>query len=224
LAYILCIETATPTCSVAISRDDTLIAEEHISEGLRHSAALTTIIDKVLSEANLSSSMLSAVAISDGPGSYTGLRVGASTAKAICYAHDIPLIAISTLESIASSSPSTPGYVMATIDARRMEVYAAIYDGDTMIEPVQSVIWADDYVSDLVKRFPELSIVGTGVQKGEDHFRKCGVSRYDEIECRASFLAKSAYKGFVEKKYADLAYHVPNYFKMPNITTPKQKF
>ena len=113
MAYILSLETATDVCSVALSHESEIISEEHISDGMRHSSALTTLIQNTLRSVALSPGDLDAIAISDGPGSYTGLRVGASTAKAMCYAQDIPLIAISTLEGIAVSYthltlPTTP--------------------------------------------------------------------------------------------------------------------
>jgi len=224
VAYILCLETATNTCSVALSKEKAVVAEEHISEGMRHSQALTSLIDAVLATAGIQPSDLGAVAISDGPGSYTGLRVGASTAKAICYAHSIPLIAVSTLEGIADSYGSTETPIMATLDARRMEVYAAIYRDNEAIEEVQSVIWDASYLSSLMASYPSLQIVGTGVEKAQDLFTVHTGIRYEEIECRASFLAGPAYQKLMASDFVDIDYHSPNYFKMPNITTPKRKF
>lgn len=223
MAWILSIETATDACSVSVSNGEQEISHEHISGGMRHSAALTSLINKALATAELKTSGLDAVAISDGPGSYTGLRVGASTAKAICYAHDLPLITISTLESIAYSCTTNDRTVMATLDARRMEVYASIYENSKEIAPTQSIIWEEDYIAELAQRFPQLTIIGTGVNKAIELFADYEAVSLYEIECSASHLIKLAYRDYQEKRFADIAYHSPYYFKSPNITTSKKK-
>jgi len=223
VAYILCLETATNTCSVALSQEGHLVAEAHISEGMRHSASLTRLIDKVTKQAKIRADELNAIAISDGPGSYTGLRVGASTAKAICYVQDIPLIAVSTLEGIADTYKRPERTVMATLDARRMEVYAAFYQGTKEIEGVQSVIWDEGYLRKVLGRHIHLSIVGTGVEKAKELFSLHPTVEHKEIECRASFLMAPAYRKYTAEDFVDIAYHSPNYFKRPNITVPKRK-
>jgi len=223
VAYILSLETATDTCSVALSQKASVIAEEHISEGMRHSSALTSLIQKVLASAGLPSKDLAAVAISEGPGSYTGLRVGASTAKAICFAHDIPLIAISTLEGIAHQYSQDEIPILATLDARRMEVYGSFFQNKKEIEAVQSIIWDEVYVKELVTKYPQVMIIGTGVEKAKDLFDSYSTVRYQEIECRASYLTAPAWGKYQEKDFADIAYHSPNYFKRPNITVAKSK-
>lgn len=222
MAIILCIETATDACSVAVGRAEELLAEEHISEGMRHSSALTQLIDKVMSRAGLKAQNLDGVAISDGPGSYTGLRVGASTAKAICYAHEIPLIAISTLEALADHYEE--GHpIMTTLDARRMEVYAAIYRDKKELLPVKSVIWTEEEIKGLLTAYPNLSIVGTGVNKAKELFESLSYQDYQEVECRASHLLRPAYLRHLKNDVVDIAYHSPFYFKMPNITVSKPK-
>lgn len=223
MAYILSLETATDTCSVALSQKATVISEEHISEGMRHSACLTTLIDKVMRSVSVRPNELEAMAISDGPGSYTGLRVGASTAKAICFAHDIPLIAISTLVGIAHHCTQGQTPLLATLDARRMEVYGAFYQEKKEIEGVQSLIWDQKYLQVLSEKHSELMVVGTGVEKARDLFDNHPSIRYQEIECRASYLAAPAWAKYQVKDFADIAYHSPNYFKGPNITVPKSK-
>ena len=146
---ILCLETSTDVCSVALFSDGRLVAFRETQEKNAHSARLTVMIEEVMQEAGLSYTSLSAVAVSMGPGSYTGLRIGAGVAKGLCYALNIPLIAVSSLESIAleiagriqamqwEKSP----LIVPMIDARRMEVYRAIFDArGQMIKEVEAEI------------------------------------------------------------------------------------
>ena len=190
---------------------------------MRHSAALTTLIHNTLRDADLNISDLDAVAISDGPGSYTGLRVGASTAKAICYAQDIPLIAVSTLQGIAHQYDRGHSIVLSTLDARRMEVYGAFYQEKQEISDVQSIIWDEAYIKELTSKHPDIFICGTGVEKAKDLFDPYPSIQYEEIECRASYLVLPAWDKYQAKDFVDIAYHSPNYFKKPNVTIPKAK-
>ena len=127
-SHLLCIETTTTQCSVAICTQGEVIGlalSKH--ENYQHSQLLHTYIDTVLSENNLKPSDLTAIALSSGPGSYTGLRIGAAAAKGLCYANDIPLIAIPTLDILAREINPKEGHIVATLEARRDEVYCAIY-------------------------------------------------------------------------------------------------
>ena len=129
MAHILNIETATTNCSVSISFDgDILAIREDYNDTYSHSERLHTYIDEVLKESNMRPNDLSAIAVSKGPGSYTGLRIGVSTAKGLCFALDKPLISIPTLESLAYQVTTDKGVIIPMLDARRLEVYASIYD------------------------------------------------------------------------------------------------
>jgi tRNA threonylcarbamoyladenosine biosynthesis protein TsaB len=129
MTYILNIETATKNCSVAIARDGkTILFKEMAEEGYSHAEKLHVFINEILNEIEISCKDLSALAVSQGPGSYTGLRIGVSAAKGLCFALDIPLIAIDTLEVLASQVKVADGIIIPMIDARRMEVYSAIFD------------------------------------------------------------------------------------------------
>src|SRR6476661_4332435 len=142
MALILLLETATSVCSVAVAEDGKLLAIHEESEKNIHATHLTLFIENVMQQAGRSLSDLDAIAVSMGPGSYTGLRIGVSTAKGLCYAMDKPLIGINTLESMAAviANSSTSLYV-PMIDARRMEVYTAVYDADLKeILPTQAMI------------------------------------------------------------------------------------
>ena len=131
MALILGIETATKNCSVALFKDVIVIAEkEYISDGYSHAEQLTLFIQQVIDSAKITLKKIEAVALSMGPGSYTGLRIGTSTAKGLCYALDIPLIAISTLKAMAFAMAKNEKSAIycPMIDARRMEVFSALYD------------------------------------------------------------------------------------------------
>jgi len=220
VALILSIETATEVCSVALADDDRLLSQRTLEKGMRYSAILTTLINEVVVESGYFMKNISAVAISNGPGSYTGLRVGASTAKGICHALDIPLIAVSTLESLAYTIKGGDP-VMATIDARRMEVYAAIYSGKKIMEDVHALIWSSESIQNLSNKYNSLTICGNGVTKAE-----LLLNNYDHIirhpsECNAALLVPLAHESFQKESFADIAYHDPFYYKSPNITVPK---
>lgn len=127
--YILNIETATKNCSVSLAQNGvTLICKEMADQGYSHAEKLHVFIEEIMKEANIALVDLSAIAISQGPGSYTGLRIGVSAAKGLCYALNIPLVAVDTLESLARQVKETDGTIIPMLDARRMEVYSALFN------------------------------------------------------------------------------------------------
>ena len=128
MSYILNIETATKNCSVALAKDGkTILCREIAEEGFSHAERLHVFIEEIIKEAEITFQDLSAIAVSQGPGSYTGLRIGVSAAKGLCFALEIPLIAIDTLQVLASQVKVSKGLIIPMIDARRMEVYSAIF-------------------------------------------------------------------------------------------------
>jgi tRNA threonylcarbamoyladenosine biosynthesis protein TsaB len=128
LSYILNIETATKNCSVALAKEGkTILCKEIAEEGYSHAERLHVFIEEIVKEAGITFSDLAAIAVSQGPGSYTGLRIGVSAAKGLCYALGIPLIAIDTLQTLASQITVSDGLIIPMIDARRMEVYSAVF-------------------------------------------------------------------------------------------------
>ena len=129
LSFILHIETSTKNCSVSIAKSGELISLKEINNGAySHSEMLHPLIKEALLESKLTIKEIEAIAVGKGPGSYTGLRIGISAAKGLCFANDIPLISINSLEILAHSTTIDKGYIIPMIDARRMEVYSAIYD------------------------------------------------------------------------------------------------
>ena len=221
MAYILCLETSTDVCSVSLSKNEVVLASVTITEVRKHSAELTTAINTCIANANINIQDLSAIAISDGPGSYTGLRVGASTAKGMCMALGVPLITIPTLYSLAHQYFKSDQYVMPTIDARRMEVYTTIFRNDETVEPVHSFIWEQSSVQLLAKKYSPLIICGNGISKAEHLFSNTDVTLIP-CEANADWMVPLAHTKFEKSAFVDLAYHDPFYFKSPNITIPKK--
>ena len=128
MSYILNIETATKNCSVALAKDGkTILCKEIAEEGYSHAERLHVFIEEIIQETGITFQDISAIAVSQGPGSYTGLRIGVSAAKGLCYALGIPLIAVDTLQVLASQSNVSDGLIIPMLDARRMEVYSAIF-------------------------------------------------------------------------------------------------
>ncbi|HOD10928.1 MAG TPA: tRNA (adenosine(37)-N6)-threonylcarbamoyltransferase complex dimerization subunit type 1 TsaB, partial [Flavobacterium sp.] len=129
MSYILNLETATKNCSVSLAKDGkTIFCKEMAEQGYSHAEKLHVFIEEILKEANVNFSEIKAVAVSKGPGSYTGLRIGVSAAKGLCYAAGIPLIAVDTLAVLANQVQIADGLIVPMIDARRMEVYSAVFD------------------------------------------------------------------------------------------------
>lgn len=232
MSLILCVETATETCSIALSQDGLCLKEHTLDEHMRHSSALTPMIKELLSATALSTVDLDAVCVSDGPGSYTGLRVGVTTAKAMCFAHNIPLIAISSLMSIAYGvrkeiSKDDNALIIPTIDARRMEVYLAIYDHRlTPIESTHNLIYTQESINKLCDRYQgkPMYICGHGAQKlsESDIVLSDQITVYPTL-CNAANLCAQAEEMFHNKNFVSSIYHKPNYYKAPHVTVPKHK-
>jgi tRNA threonylcarbamoyladenosine biosynthesis protein TsaB len=223
--YILCIETSTDICSVALCNRDIVVASQTSYEGNSHTEQLTIIISDILSDANIKMNDLSAIAISHGPGSYTSLRVGASTAKGLCYALDIPLIAIGSLDILASPliNKGIEAVIMPMIDARRMEVYTSIYNGSKVIKPSYSLIFDTETVDALKLDYGHLHICGSGAAKCVDLIGIEYCTLY-HLTTDAIYMAKLAYNSFEKEVFENVAYYNPEYLKLPNITTTTKKF
>mgnify|MGYP001817478491 CR=1 FL=1 len=169
MAVILNIETATTNCSVSISRNGECIGlKEDYDKKYSHAERLHVYIDDVLKEANLSTKDLDAIAVSKGPGSYTGLRIGVSAAKGLCFALDIPLISVSTLESLAHQVNAESGVIVSMLDARRMEVYSAVYDIKySLIREIQAQILDNSSFENYLNQ-GNAYFVGNGVEKTKE--------------------------------------------------------
>lgn len=215
---ILLIETATRICSVGVaSQQQMLSIREDKSTQYSHSTQLTTFIQSVLKDAGLNFSDLDAVAVSMGPGSYTGLRIGVSAAKGICYGLDIPLIAVNSLYAIASVGKENIAahhdYYIPMIDARRMEVYNAVYDNqlNTLRETMAEIIDADSFSSFLQEG--TLAIFGDGAAKCREILTHANITIYDDIYPSVSGLKQPAFENFSNQDFVDVAYFEPFYLK-----------
>ena len=220
---ILCLETATPSCSVALVHNSEILACEEDPKGQNHSEKITLFIDSVMKKAGISYDQLDAVAVSMGPGSYTGLRIGVSTAKGICYAVSKPLIAVETLEAMAYGCKNN-GILIPMIDARRMEVYAAIFDENVnKIKDTEAVIIDENSFSDL-KKDHHLYLFGDGADKCAELFASDDkITVIKDFYCSATYMNTIAQQKFNNKEFVDVAYFEPFYLKdfVPGTPTVK---
>ena len=226
MAKILNIETSTEICSVCISENGKLLAIAESHEGFNHASNLTLFIQKCLKEAKLQMQDLDAVAFSKGPGSYTGLRIGVSAAKGICYALNKPLIAVETLTAMASVSAAKEQIQNALycpmIDARRMEVYTALYNFENeKVKDLQALIIDSESFLPHFNEGKQIVFCGNGSEKCKAII-KTPQAIFSSIQCSSAHLISHAEKQFKSKTFEDIAYFSPLYFKAPNITLPKK--
>lgn len=228
MACILHIETSTDVCSVALSEDGAVLFSKEDFDGSQHAVTLGVYIDEVLSMADSHAKPIDAVAVSCGPGSYTGLRIGASMAKGICYGRGIPLIALPTLKVM-----SVPVLLMDTlpedallcpmIDARRMEVYAAIYDRalNSVKEVSADIINADSY-TEYLEQHP-IYFFGNGAAKCKEVITHPNAKFVDGIQPLARWMFPLADRQYLDGTFQDVAYFEPFYLKEFVATVAKNK-
>ncbi|MGN7985943.1 tRNA (adenosine(37)-N6)-threonylcarbamoyltransferase complex dimerization subunit type 1 TsaB [Pedobacter sp. 22226] len=227
MAKILQIETATAICSVALSvNGETISFKEEQGQNL-HAANLTLFIDEVVKTAGVSYQELDAIAVSKGPGSYTGLRIGVSTAKGLCYALDKPLIAIETLEMMAagflSENPDYSGLICPMIDARRMEVYTTVFDVQlSILLPTEAKIIDETSFADLLNQ-QTITFLGDGAAKCADVLTHPN-ARFDAANFNAApYMSKLANQAFSKGNFEDVAYFEPFYLKDFVVTQSKKQ-
>ncbi|MFP4664096.1 MAG: tRNA (adenosine(37)-N6)-threonylcarbamoyltransferase complex dimerization subunit type 1 TsaB [Bacteroidales bacterium] len=233
MPVILHIETSGKTCSVALSEEENVLMEKTIREDRSHAKSLTIMIQEMMKSADMAFSRLDAVAVSAGPGSYTGLRIGVSVAKAICFASDIPLIAVPTLEILLkhlfhhvneSGLPvDKADYFVPMIDARRMEVYQVVFDRNgNLVENVAAKIIDETAYSHLLEEH-YLVFFGNGAGKCQDIIRHQNALFISDIEPEAKFMTEIALEKYRSKAFEDTAYYEPFYLKSFQATVPKNK-
>lgn len=227
MCTILQLETATPVCSVALSINGKTVAQKEETAHNIHAAKLTLFIEEVMGQAHLTFNDLDAVAVSKGPGSYTGLRIGVSTAKGLCFALDKPLIAINTLKMMAAGflqqNPGFKGLICPMIDARRMEVFTGVYDGDlTEIEPTNAKIIDDNSFIDLLAQ-NDIAFIGNGAEKCQALINHTNAQFLSANFNSATYMSSLANLAFMDNKFEDVAYFEPFYLKDFVFTTPKNK-
>jgi len=224
--YILCLETSGPSCSVALSLNGQCISIEHSTGEWKHSQYLTTKIEECFKKVNFQMQNLNAVAISQGPGSYTGLRVGASTAKGICFGLDIPLIAIDTLKIISSPERQKINgtdlkYIIPLIDARRDEVYYNIYNVELEAQTeTKPHILQEDSFQEIISK--GAVICGDGALKAAKILNLTSHSSCDQSFPSAQYMDNLSFVKYQSNSFEDIAYFSPFYLKPPNITKSKK--
>ena len=221
---ILCLETSTAVCSVALVENGNVIALRESLDGQNHAEKITVFIDEVMKEANVSYRDLDAVATSMGPGSYTGLRIGVSTAKGLCYAMEKPLIAIDTLSAMAYGfkdykTTRLQDYKLGSIlcpmiDARRMEVYTAFFNDKLERTSETEALVVDENSFMDMKQSHHLYLFGDGADKLASLFENDErITVVEKFHCSASYMAKLADEAFKNNDFVDTAYFEPFYLK-----------
>ena len=218
---ILCLETATPVCSVALNSACCTLAMRETEGQNAHSEKITNFIREVMEEAKIDYPQLDAVAVSQGPGSYTGLRIGVSTAKGICYAADLPLMAIDTLEAMAYGMKDKLGsqigpddLLIPMIDARRMEVYASVFDANlNKINDTAALVIEENSFEDLRKDH-RLWLFGDGAPKLSKLFEnQPNIHIIDGFKPSAAYMKVLAERALQQQQFVDVAYFEPFYLK-----------
>ncbi len=222
---ILCIETSSLVCSVALFQGGALIAYEESFLAKNHSSVIIPMIDQLMASSGTDFKALKAIAVSSGPGSYTGLRIGVSTAKGFCSALDIPLIGIPTLQAIANGFVGTSGYkdglICPMFDARRMEVYYWL--GDYMgneIHAVKPLILEDESFADLLKE-QKIYFIGDGSKKTATVLDHQNAAFVPDFQPSARWLGSLAQEKYAKAKFEDVAYFEPFYLKETVVAVKK---
>ncbi len=226
MGYILHLETSTQQCSVALSRKGSCIVQNALlTENYSHSEKLHLFIDGLIKEAGIGTSQLDAVAISKGPGSYTGLRIGVAAAKGLCFALEIPLIAINTLQILAYPHFQTISldYIIPMLDARRMEVYTAVFDRkQNWINNTNALVLNSESFLDQLGDASCL-IIGNGAEKFKSLTPKINAHFTKEVHYPSAVnMIQLAWKKYTEKDFVALAKFEPFYLKDFQTTAPKK--
>ena len=211
--YILNIETATKNCSVSLAKNgETILCKEIAEQGYSHAEKLHVFIEEILKETGIGVNDLNGIAVSKGPGSYTGLRIGVSSAKGLCYALGIPLISVDTLQVLAKQVVIENGLIVPMLDARRMEVYSAIFDKSySKIKEVQAEILTENSYADSTETF---YFIGDCQEKCKTVLTAANFYFLPEIVFpSASEMSALSYEKFINNDFEDVAYFEPFYLK-----------
>ena len=221
MANILNIETSTEQCGVALSQNANIIAiKEVLEKGFTHAKQLHTLIHEVIYEFGFSLDQLDAIAVSEGPGSFTGLRIGCVAAKGLCFALDIPLIPIPALQILAAPH-SENSKVVSLLDARRDEVYAAVYDigGALKTETHAHILTPNSFVDLAAEQF---CFVGTGAEKTRNLFSSNPNWKFVSSHPSAEAMPALAFEAYKKKQFANINSFAPAYLKPVRITASKK--
>lgn len=225
MTHILNIETSTKNCSVSIAKNGALISLKEINNGgYSHAEMLHPLIKEALLESKLTINQIDAIAVGKGPGSYTGLRIGVSAAKGLCFANDIPLISINSLKILAHTIPIDKGNIIPMIDARRMEVYSAIYDESfTLIRETKAeIIDKSSFIDELQNH--TVYFLGDGAEKCQEIILHKNAVFIKDAFPSAKEMVKLSYEKHKVNNTENLAYFEPFYLKNFIATQEKKKF
>lgn len=216
MAYILCLETATQVCSIALCKDGNIVAKKESDAPNAHSRVVAQFIQDILRESGIGIERLDAVAVSKGPGSYTGLRIGVSAAKGLSYGRDIPLISIPTLRSLtagAITADDSADLYCPMLDAKRMEVYTALFDKTGLeIAPTTASIIVDDSFAEYLKD-KRMLFFGDGAAKCRQVLTHPNAFFNTDISADAGHMAHLVQEKFDASDFEDNAYFEPFYLK-----------
>ena len=225
---IILIETATALCSAALAENGSIVSYRESSEPRAHASKTAVFVKEILEERNLSAKDCSAVCVSMGPGSYTGLRVGVSTAKGLCFGAGIPLLAVGTLDILVMQAitegilPEGCRYIIPMIDARRMEVYTAVFSDDgRQVEETAPLVVTEDSFGRYLEEGPVL-FIGDGAEKCRGTITSPNAS-FCQCCPKASAMLLPAIREYKEKRFKDTAYFEPFYLKEFVATSSKKK-
>ena len=224
---IILIETSTALCSVALAEDGVITAYKESSAPKAHASLTAVFIDEILKEKGLTMSDCKAVCVSMGPGSYTGLRVGVSTAKGLCFGSGLPLIAVGTLDTLVAQAQvsgqiGNARYVVPMVDARRMEVYTATFtpEGKQITDTAPMIIDENSFAEQLAEG--EVLFIGDGAGKCADMIKHPN-AKFIQCNPQASAMLSPAQTAYKEKRFEDVAYFEPFYLKEFVATVSKKK-
>lgn len=214
MALLLNIETSTTNCSVSLSKKgETLVLKEDYSANYSHAESLHVFIDNVVKSAKIKLSDIDAIAVSKGPGSYTGLRIGVSAAKGLCFALDKPLISVSTLESLSHQVNIDNGFIVPILDARRMEIYSAVFNAHHhQIREIQAQILNESSFLSYLET-DKVYFIGNGVEKTKTVIKHKNAVYIENKLPSANELGKLAYEKYKNNDFENLAYFEPFYLK-----------
>lgn len=216
MSFILNIESSSTNCSVSLTKNGDLISiKENNDEKYSHSTKLHSFINEVISDSKITINELSAIAVSKGPGSYTGLRIGVAAAKGLCFSLDIPLISVSTLLILSKQIKISSGLILPVLDARRNEVYSAIYDANYKLVKKESPKLIDSKSFENFSNDNQLYFIGSGQQKCRELIKSNNNLIFHNKETLPSSkeMADISYQKFISSDFEDLAYFEPAYLK-----------
>lgn len=235
MSYFLCIDTATAVCSVVLTQNDKVLSMKESTEEKAHASYLGIFIEQVLNEAAISVNQLDAVAVSKGPGSYTGLRIGVSTAKGLCYGADVPMISAETLQIMSNGMcrealktftidfSADAALYCPMIDARRMEVYTALFDSNNQrINETMAMIVKENSFDSILQN-AQVVFAGNGADKCRALLKHKNALFLDNFNHSALYMINIVQQAYHESKFENLAYFEPYYLKDFITTTPKRK-